>query len=368
MSALWPYDLSPTKSESIAGKTLRLSQMTVRQKASQKLATQVQTIETSDLSSVPKNFRIQCSGGNEDEITASAELYRHIDDVQGSSTLDNFESCRTRAFFSVSRVTRKVRVASNSCRLRWCPLCSQALTRYRTHSITEWLGDQSTTRFLTLTVKHTDEDLAQQINRIYYYFKQLRKIKYFKQVVTGGIWFFQVKRSRLSGEWHPHLHCLVTGSYIVHPRLSEVWERITGGSTVVDIRTIEDESAIAKYVSRYSSRPAVLNDYGVTDRAEIFSALHNRRLCGRWGTGRSCSLTAAKCVDLSEWQKIGSWRSIVHHAPFHAYSRIVFKCWKQNRAIPGFIDLHCLDCDDSAFTSSDMVDLTMLQAYEDDDL
>ncbi len=337
------------------------------QKDSQNLATQVQHIETTYLPNNSNDFRTYSSGRCQEELSASQLLYSTTDRISGKSNEEKFCDCRRHAWFSVSFLTRKVRIATNSCRLRWCPLCSQALTRYRTWAIKDWLDQQGPTRFLTLTLKHTTKSLSEQIDDVYYYFKQLRKIVYFSQVCTGGIWFFQVKRSSRTGEWHPHLHCLITGSYIIHPRLSEIWERITGGSTVVDIRTISDENAVAKYVSRYSARPASLAEFSESDRVDIYNAMHGRRLCGTWGTGKEVILSPKRKIDLSEWRKIGTWETVVRHAPFHSYSRLVFKCWKQNRALPDFIDLQCLDRPEQLFTDSDMQNLCLLQFYEEDE-
>ncbi|MHC4215872.1 MAG: protein rep [Planctomycetota bacterium] len=334
------------------------------QKELPKLATQVQNIEISGRQRFSTDYRTQCAGSKQNELEASLELYEYVSEVTGKSHVDDYVNCRRRAWFSVNLVDRRVRVVANSCRKRWCPLCSEALTRYRTHSVSDWLENQGTSRFLTLTLKHSDHSLKDQVDDLYYYFNRLRDIKYFKQVCTGGVWFFQVKRSERTGEWHPHLHCLITGSYIVHPRLSAIWERITGGSTVVDIRTIRDEKTAAKYVARYSSRPAILNDFSTEDRYAIFWAMHNRRLCGRWGTGRTCSLTPDRHIDLSSWVKLGTWTSIVKHAPFHSYSEVVLRCWKQNLPLPAFINLHCLEATEHTFTSADLLDLGVLEAYE----
>lgn len=342
--------------------------MTIRQKAPKKYATQVQGIETSDLSKIPKTYRAYITRGQQDEVEASLELYESVAAAGGKDKTDDFEHCRFYTWFKVSCVTRKIRVVSNSCRLRWCPICSDTLGRFRTHSIANWLSDQGNTRFLTLTLKHSDEDLGEQIKKLYYYFKQLRKIKYFKQVVTGGIWFFQLKRSSRTGEWHPHLHCLITGSYIIHPRLSAIWEKITHGSTVVHIKSITNDSTISKYASRYSSRPATLSEYTNKDRLEIFAVCNGKRLCGKWGTGNDCQLCMSTGADLSEWKSIGSWRTVVHHAPFLSYARIVFKCWKQDRAVPDFIDLHCLDRPDHLIFEDEVKNAVLLTFHEMEDI
>ena len=121
------------------------------------------------------------------------------------------------------------------------------------------------------------------------------------------------------------------------------------------------------YVSRYSSRPAKLSEYSEADRLEIFDSMHGRRLCGTWGTGRSCSLSPSKTIDLSEWRKVGTWRSIVKRAPFITYCKLVFKCWKTDIALPEYIDLTWFDQEELLFTDADLQSAIMLHIQEGND-
>jgi len=326
------------------------------------LFSQVHDIETSDQRPIPPTFRELCLQGSEAEYEATAQAYQIIDDLGGSAHSVALKFCKTRAYFSVNLDDRSVRVASNNCRLRWCPICSRSLSVQREQSVEKWITDQPFVRFLTFTVKHIDDDLSAQITRLYYCFRQLRKTKFFKGHCTGGIWFFQIKRSQITHEWHPHLHCLVTGSRIPHAECCQKWFQITGDSFVVDIRGIQDKNEVSKYVARYSSRPACLCQYTELDRNEIVNALWGKRLCGTWGTGRSCSLSRMVSEDHSRWRKVGKWSTVVKFCELHNFAKLIYKCWVTNRPLPEGIDLSVMDKVPPDLSIFDLPELAFLES------
>ena len=73
--------------------------------------------------------------------------------------------------------------------------------------------------------------------RIKKHFKALRAY-HFKKEIEGGLVGFEAHLGKSGGRWNVHCHILYIGSYISHARLSSVWEKITGDSKVVDIRSI----------------------------------------------------------------------------------------------------------------------------------
>jgi len=108
----------------------------------------------------------------------------------------------------------------------------------------------------------------------------------------------------------------------------------------------------------------MLKDYTFDDQLEIFSAMHRRRLCGTWGTGKECSLSNTGSADLSEWRKVGSWKTIVSHAPFVQYAKLVFKCWLKGTAMPDFISLTGLEQPEHLFSDTDLENAVLLDFYE----
>jgi len=303
----------------------------------------VHTQETSAQFSPPHTFRDYSSRNLHAELRATEAVYRELDSIESKTRTEQLLGCRTRAFFSVNKETRLVRIATNNCRLRWCPICSGALSKFRSSSIKDWLSHQHQTKFATFTLKHSAAGLDHQLKWIYYYFRQLRKTKFFRRICRGGIWFFQVKRSSKDGCWHPHLHCLLNAQFIDHDRLSELWKKITKGSYIVDIRAIRDENDVSDYVARYSSRPAFLSDFTHSDRIEIVSALHGKRLCGKWGTARYCQLTNKIKVDLSAWSNVGSWRSVVNDLGKNRIADLIYLAWQDNTPLPLNLDISVID-------------------------
>lgn len=316
--------------------------------------TSVHTQETNDLQPFPPSFREFSNRFHHAESLASEEMYAQLDQSGGTRRLDQFLCCRTKAFFTVNQETLDVRIATNNCRLRWCPVCSGSLAKFRSFSIRRWLRDHADSRFVTFTLRHSDAPLTHQINWIYYYFRQLRKTRWFRSIARGGVWFFQVTLNRESNQWHPHLHVLLDSPFIPHSKLSEVWKRITRGSFVVDIRSIFNAEKTADYVSRYASRPCQLKKFSLSERTEIFSSFHGRRLCGKWGTAQSCLLSPQRKTDLSGWIKIGSYRSIVESAPFNDYCKIILQAWKTGSPLPSVINMSYLDKLPFEFDANDL--------------
>jgi hypothetical protein len=110
------------------------------------------------------------------------------------------------------------------------------------------------------------------------------------------------------------LHILLDGDYMEQGKLSALWEQVTYGSPVIDIRRINDIEHAAKYVARYSARPAYLSDQPLDDRITIIKALFGKRLAGTFGTGKTVTLTPPKIKDDSEWSTIGFYDVVVGKA------------------------------------------------------
>lgn len=278
-----------------------------------------------------------------DRYSAAEAVYSYLDDLNDSSKRWRLESCRSNAWFLREVDSGLVRVASNSCHLRWCPLCADSRRAYISFSVSEWLAKQAHPKFLTLTLKHSEAPLDFQIDCLYRCFQNLRKCKEFKRCVPGGIWFFQVKRSKNDGLWHPHLHCLISGLYIPHSFLSRTWLRITRSSDVVDIRPVRDPSKAANDAARYAACPGSLLGLPFEKSVELVLAMHGRRICGTWGTARNVSLRAPKAVDKHKWQNIGSWASVVCTYDSDANARAILDAWRFNNPLPAGISLASVD-------------------------
>lgn len=294
----------------------------------------VHTLETSARSQLCLTYRAYRAQFCEKELAATMDLYTQVDARDGKDRSAKLDGCRSYAWFAYNLESGSVKVLSNSCRLRWCPICSAARQVYVKKSVSEFILRSDHPKFFTVTFKHSSAPLDHQIKNLYKFYRLLRQRKEFKDKVTGGLWFFQVKRSKGSGEWHPHIHSVLTGKYISHRVLSKLWLDVTKSSCIVDIRAIRDENKVSEYVSRYTSRPAVLDHFDKSDQLEIFDALHGRRLCGTWGKGNIVSFRQPKMDDKTQWEFMGRYDTVVKLSESNARAKAILKAWLKNHPLP----------------------------------
>lgn len=235
------------------------------------------------------------------------EIYAAVDGSFGGKFSSRLQQCRKFAWFVQSSVTNKLRVMSSRCKLRWCPICRDVSRMIVTSAVTDWLKLQKYPKMITLTLQHNDDPLAVQIKHLYTSFQKLRRRAYFQRLVTGGVWFFQLKYNADSEQWHPHIHCLVAGKFLPHTRLKNLWFTITGDSHVVDIRPVKDLEGCSREVARYATSPADITAVTFERALEIYYATKHRRICGSWGSAKSLVLKPTPLENTGEWTKVADF-------------------------------------------------------------
>jgi len=290
----------------------------------------VHNIETTGRAALPSTFQAYRAGFDLLAWQSSGNMYYQVDLLLNTEYLSKFEQCRVSSWFARHVDTGEVKVFSAACRLRWCSLCSDARRGFVTHQVTEWIQRARHPKFLTVTLKHSDAPLAHQVTSLYKYFRNFRKTKYFRNSVPGGIWFFQIKRSKNTGQWHPHIHCVIEGNYMPQKKLSRMWRDITFGSTIVDIRPVRNLEKGAAEVARYASTPADLKSNSPDDYVEMFQSLHGRRSCGTWGTAKKVSLRQPKAEEVHKWQNIGSWSVMYAMQDTEPIAKKIIHAWLSN--------------------------------------
>ncbi|HUW47113.1 MAG TPA: protein rep [Dehalococcoidia bacterium] len=283
--------------------------------------------ETSVRYALPDTYQAHRAGFDLRAWQRSGDFYYHVDDILQSNYVERWERCRRRAWFARHVVTGEVRVFSSACRLRWCSLCSTARRNWITHTVAEWVREASYPKFLTVTLKHSNAPLLHQVNSLYEYFRKFRHAKFVADSAIGGIWFFQIKRSKTSGQWHPHIHCVIEGKYMAQRKLSELWSRLTCGSKIVDIRPIRDPVKAASEVARYASSPADISTMDPNDYVEVFQSLHSRKACGTWGSARKVSLKQPAAADADSWRSVGDWGLVRETQGQFLEADMILKAW-----------------------------------------
>lgn len=292
---------------------------------------------------MPTSFQQYRIDFDRDGWNASTALYDQIDIRGGSEHVDRMTDCRRYAYFARHKETGMVRVATRTCKQRWCPMCNGARRSWLQHEIGNWIKNLDRPKFLTLTIKHSDAPLMFQIDTLYRCFQKLKKSSLFQRRVNGGIWFFQTKISERSGEWHPHLHVLLDAEYIYRAHISDLWLSITGHSPVIDIRTVHGGDQIAGYVSRYASNPVSLKDTPVDRYMELYDTFKGRKICGKWGTAKDVHLRPPPFTDDGQWRSVGQWATVASNHSVSVPARMIVSAWLQGVPLPAEIDLSWMD-------------------------
>lgn len=270
------------------------------------------TQETARQSSFGMSYRTFLTSGIQPDIDFTENIYTAIDARDGKSRRQAFNACRTSAWFVRHRVTGKIRVASSRCNLRWCPLCIKTKRFVMLQSLIPWVKNAKKPKFITLTLKHSNADLHHQIDSLYKFFSNLRRRPFWKSRIKGGVWFFQITKSKTDGLWHNHLHIIADGRYIPVSDLSSIWSDITSGSSIVDVRAVKNPKKTAEYVARYASCPCRLSDLDDDAAIELVDALSGRRICGTFGTAKELQLVPKKCPDSEDWEYMAGVSEVMY--------------------------------------------------------
>lgn len=270
-----------------------------------------------------------------DAYRRAVELYADVDGTFGGKFSSRLQACRKYAWFVQNKATKKLRVMSSRCKLRWCPICRDVSRRIVTGAVDEWLQLQKYPKMITLTLLHSDDPLHLQINRLYDCFRKLRRRAYFQRLISGGVWFFQLKFNETTQQWHPHIHCLVAGKFLPHNRLKDLWHKITGDSYVVDIRPVKDLENASTEVARYATSPADITKVSLERAKEIFHATKNRRICGSWGSAKGTTLAPTHQDDGDEWVKIADFFFVNVQKEYNVDAQKFWKCYKTDEPYDG---------------------------------
>lgn len=205
--------------------------------------------------------------------------------------LERFSNCGAGVYVQLCDATHESRLSCDRCRDRLCLACGRDRAAVMSDSLAQVM-DERQSRFVTLTRRHSHAPLSDQITSLFDAFARLRRSKFWLSCITGGAAFLEVKLGKGTGLWHVHLHLIVTGSFIDQRLLSRAWLAVTSDSSIVDVRSIPDAGTVAKYVTKYVTKPCDASIYNVPEKLDEFVvAIQGRRLCLTWGTWRGIKLS-----------------------------------------------------------------------------
>lgn len=298
---------------------------------------------TTDRTSPQPTYRLRCEQGIERKMSSVTSMYATVDFLDFKQFSQRFSSCRSSAFFVRNENTGEVQVRSKHCSLRWCPMCAASRQAWIASECERWFIQVHKPRLVTLTTRHTNAPLADQIKNLYDHFRKFRKRKFFADRTKGGVWFFHIKKSQTDHKWHPHLHCLIDSDFLEHKRISELWHKITGDSHIVHIKAVSNPTNSVKHAARYSAEPCDLSKHSDIDALEVYYALAGRRICGTWGTARMISFRPKPREDSKSWITIGDWRMVYELKDSDYFAASIWKAYNLNKPLAPGIDMYTLE-------------------------
>lgn len=305
--------------------------------------TLVQDIETNRITGFSGTYRSFLDDKSPGAALAAVKFYKMVDGTEFGRYSNRLYECRTRAWFVRNSETGKVRIAAKQCRLRWCYHCSEARQQFITQAIKPWWNSVRMPKLLTVTVKHSDKPLDEQIEFLYKAFVKLRNRKLCKDAIRGGIWFFQITYNEKTEQWHPHIHALLDAEYMDHAFLKVAWSKITQGSTIVHIRAVHNPDATLSHNARYAARPSALLSIPEERWPDMYEAFKGRRICGTWGSAREISLRPKKPEGDTPWVSIGGFRTVAGLAAYDDNAAAIWRAWTMSIKLAPLINMDEVD-------------------------
>lgn len=196
-----------------------------------------------------------------------------------------FRACGDRCWLLKNQTNEdELVLAVEHCHDRFCLPCAQARS-YRLSVRLNEICEGKDLRFFTFTLRHSDAPLQQQLDRLTKCWRKMRGTSIWKRTQHGGVAVIEVKQSKETHRWHPHLHVIGEGDFVPQSEIANTWKRITGDSFIVDVRRLRDAKEAVRYISKYASKGIDLSARSsVQDLAEAITSLGSKRLVQCYGT------------------------------------------------------------------------------------
>lgn len=190
---------------------------------------------------------------------------------------DRFASCCQHSTVIRHSQSHELKLASISCGQRFCPHCGNAYRKKVAQKIEDLMGRsrQNVWRFITLTIRSSNNDLKTQIAFLKASFRRLRQTTLWQTTQLMGYGVIEMTWSSRRLQWHPHIHIVSRGVFVSQASLSKQWAECSKGSEVVDIRKIKSSPTAATELCSYLTKmPNIPDDDGkVGLMTELLAAL-----------------------------------------------------------------------------------------------
>lgn len=275
----------------------------------------------------PSTTSVDLSGGHPPDASAwtlepepglRTYLCAHLDEcVPLLRHRERFLACGSNAWVQWSRSRDAYRVAADGCNLRWCPRCARRRAGSLRRAVGEALKAKPTAkwRMVTLTRKHSDRPLRDQLDDLKACYRKLRHRKWWKARVRGSLAVIEITRSSRTGTWHPHIHVLADSLYLLHSQLSDQWQQVTKDSHIVHVRLVRSADKAAEYLGKYLSKTIPSECLQSPQHvAEYITAVQGSRMLIRGGWLIGADLSDPHDGPLRDWSPICSVARLLQYA------------------------------------------------------
>lgn len=241
-----------------------------------------------------------------------------------ANAFEAVSGCGSAAFVERNASSGRVRVRSQACNHRLCPVCRVAHgKKWRDRVSAAFLHKQTRPpNMVTLTLPHSDRPLSEQIKHLRNAFKSMRQTDDWSDRVTGGYSFLEITRNEETNQWHPHLHLVMWSKFFPCVLLRRLWEEALGVDRAwVWIGPIEDGEKSARYVTKYLTKgadpcvfksPELLLEYLVETQgihfARAFGDPPHKKGKAKEKLDDMADRSALNlCLELGRWETVGSF-------------------------------------------------------------
>lgn len=232
---------------------------------------------------------------------------------QTPARIDRFCQCGSGCVVQYSAGQERWRTVGNYCHDRFCVPCGNARSRALAMHLRRRVFSK-TMRMVTLTLRHSQTPLTDQLDRLFSSFRKLRQRQSTHELFRGGSMFLEVKYSALTRTWHPHLHILCEGAFCSQKTIAEAWHAITGDSYIVHVKRVDSDDRMVTYVTKYASKPMDSSVFSVdTALDELVVALKGRRLNHCFGMWPKLD-DKPTADEVNDWVTVGTLARLCNDA------------------------------------------------------
>lgn len=141
-----------------------------------------------------------------ERIKQRQQLLERLGDEMETSLYNRLSKCGNPISLTCTCCGRE-RLASSRCDNKWCPSCQHALAMRTVERMRSCVTSMKWPTLVTLTVKNYGDFSIDFMRATRKAFGKLRRLRWWKKCVRGGIAAFEVTNKGKG--WHPHVHALI---------------------------------------------------------------------------------------------------------------------------------------------------------------